>query len=161
MRADTLSISPSQASFVHTKNHSYDQKEVDSYSCRFFVWRSSVNCGLQNMVTSVRKTWSTRLLRPTIASTYSWREQQDKSRVLCGFPEFLGLLQSNSRTLWWNNNWPWVDGIHSDSLHNRKEYFFTGVVLSAFNLSLRTDSFRVERKAREDDRLSSSHHSTL
>ena len=31
--------------------------------------------------------------------------------------------------------------------------FFIGVVLSASNLSLRTDSFQVERKTREDDRL--------
>ena len=42
-----------------------------------------------------------------------------------------------------------------------KEYHFHRVVLAAFNLSLRTDWFRVERKAREDGRLSSSHHSFL
>ena len=41
--------------------------------------------------------------------------------------------------------------------YNWKEYFFTGVVLPASNLSLRTDSFQVDRKAREDDRRSSSH----
>ena len=40
-----------------------------------------------------------------------------------------------------------------------KSIFFTGFDLSASNLSLRTDSFQVERKARKDDRLSSSHHS--
>ena len=34
--------------FFHTKNHSYDREEVESYSCQFFVWRSSVNSGLQN-----------------------------------------------------------------------------------------------------------------
>ena len=34
--------------------------------------------------------------------------------------------------------------------YNGKSLFFTGVVLSASNLSLRTDSFQVERKARED-----------
>ena len=45
--ADTLSTSPSQASF-YTKYHSYDQEEVESYSCQFFVWRSSVNSDLQN-----------------------------------------------------------------------------------------------------------------
>ena len=33
--------------------------------------------------------------------------------------------------------------------YNWKEYFFTGVVLPASNLSLRTDSFQVDRKARE------------
>ena len=42
--ADTLSIPPSQSSFFqHTQNHSYDREELDSYSCQFFVWRSSAN----------------------------------------------------------------------------------------------------------------------
>ena len=45
--ADTLSITPSQAFFVHIKNHSYDQQELESYSCQLFVWRSSVSSGLQ------------------------------------------------------------------------------------------------------------------
>ena len=42
-----------------------------------------------------------------------------------------------------------------------KSFFFTGGVLSAFNPSLRTDWFRVERKATKDGKLSSSHHLTL
>ena len=42
-----------------------------------------------------------------------------------------------------------------------KSIFFTGVVLSEFNLSLRTDWFRVDMKATEDGRLSFSHHLTL
>ena len=93
---------------LHTRNHSYNQEEVDSYSCQFFVWRSSANSGLQNgyktgtslrsrwttiwhitslgrhkagAAESVRKKWSTRLLRWTMASTYSWRKQQDQIRV--------------------------------------------------------------------------------
>ena len=45
--------------------------------------------------------------------------------------------------------------------YNCKEIFFTEVVFSAFNLSLSTDSFRVERKATMDGRLSSSHHLIL
>ena len=34
--------------FFHTKNHSYDQEELESFSCQFFAWRSRVNSGLQN-----------------------------------------------------------------------------------------------------------------
>ena len=34
--------------FSHSKNHSYDREEVESYSCQFIAWRSSVNSGLQN-----------------------------------------------------------------------------------------------------------------
>ena len=45
--ADSLSVSLSQALFFHTKNHACDREEVESYSCQFFVWRSSVNSGLQ------------------------------------------------------------------------------------------------------------------
>ena len=33
--------------FFHTRDHSHRQ-EVENYSCQFFVWRSSVNSGLQN-----------------------------------------------------------------------------------------------------------------
>ena len=45
--------------------------------------------------------------------------------------------------------------------YNWKEYFFLGVFLAGFDQSSRMDWFRVERKAREDGRLSSSHHLTL
>ena len=45
--------------------------------------------------------------------------------------------------------------------YNCKTYIFHRVVPSASNLSLRTDSFQEEGKARKDDRPSSSHHSTL
>ena len=55
--------------------------------------------------------------------------------------KFLGVLPSNSRTLWWNNNWPWVDGAHCDFLQLEGVYFITGIVLSASNLSWRMDSF--------------------
>ena len=52
--ADTLSIPPSQSSFFpHTQNHSYDREELDSYSCQFFVWRSSANSGFKKIVTEV------------------------------------------------------------------------------------------------------------
>ena len=50
--ADTLSISPSV--FLHTRNTSYDQEEVKSYSYQFFVWRSSVNSGLKKGTRMVR-----------------------------------------------------------------------------------------------------------
>ena len=50
--------------------------------------------------------------------------------------------------------------VHSDSLQFGKSIFFTGFVLSALNPSLRTDWFRVERKATKHGRLSSSHHLT-
>ena len=185
--AHTLSVSPCQASFF-TQNRSYDREEVESYSCQVIAWRSSANSGLQNgykkgaslrsrwtttrrstslgddkdgTAESVRRTWSTRFLRSTVASTYSRRKQQDKIRVLWGFSTFLGLLPSNSRTLGWNSNRSWVDGIRSDSLQLERVYFITGVVLSASNPSRRTVSFQVERKAREDDRPSSSHHLIL
>ena len=45
--------------------------------------------------------------------------------------------------------------------YNWKEYFFTGVVLPAFNLSSRKVWFQVDMKARKDGRLSSSQHLTL
>ena len=48
--------------FVQTKNHSYYQQELESCSCQFFVWRSSVNSGLQNGYTngaSLRSRWTT------------------------------------------------------------------------------------------------------
>ena len=138
------------------------------------VWRSSVNSGLQkgykngtslrsrwttiwritslglhevSIAESVRKTWSTRFLRWTMASTNSWRNQQDKVRVLRGFQKFLGLRLSNSRTLWWNTNWTWVGGVRATSSQMERVYLSQGVVPSASNLSLRPDWFRVETKA--------------
>ena len=158
--ADTLSV------FLVTKNHSFDWEEVESYCCQFIVWRSSANSGLQNgykngaslrsrwkttwrsgpvgndkagTAESVRKTGSTRFLRQNLASTYISRKQQDKVSVLWGFQKFLGLLPSNSRTRWWNNKCAWIDGANSDSLRLEGIYFFTGVVLSASNLSWRTE----------------------
>ena len=100
-------------------------------------------------------------LRKALASTCSWRKQQGKIRVPRGFQKFLSLLSSNSRTLWWNINWPWVDGVFSSALIWERVYIFRWVVRSSFNLSLRTDRFRVERKATKDGRLSSSHHLTF
>ena len=50
------------AFFPAAKNHSYDQEELESYTCQFFVWRSSVNGGLQNGYkngVSLRSTWTT------------------------------------------------------------------------------------------------------
>ena len=122
--ADTLSSQPSV--FLHTKNHSCDQEEVNNHFCQFFVWRSSVNSGFQNggkigaslgsgwttiwRITSlgqhedstaeiVRKTWSTKFLRWTVPSTWKRFENCEESKNL-------GLLPSNSRTLWWNTDWP-------------------------------------------------------
>ena len=122
--ADTLSSQPSV--FLHTKNHSCDQEEVNNYFCHFFVCKSSVNSGLQNgdkigtslwsgwttiwRITSleqhedstaerVRKTWSTKFLRWTVPSTWKRFENCEESKNL-------GLLLSNSRTLWWNTDWP-------------------------------------------------------
>ena len=46
-------------------------------------------------------------------------------------------------------------------LSSGRNFFITGVILSASNLPWKTDSFQLERKAKEDDRLSSSHHSIL
>ena len=40
--------------FVHTKNHSYDQEELESYACQIFVWRSSVNSGFEMVTRMVR-----------------------------------------------------------------------------------------------------------
>ena len=46
--ADTLSVSPSQAAFFTQRTILTTDQELESYSCQFFVWRSSVNSGLQN-----------------------------------------------------------------------------------------------------------------
>ena len=107
---------------------------------------------------SVRKTGRTRFLRQRGGFDSSIKEAARRGSSAVRIPKIPLLTSSNSRTLWWNNNCAWVDGAHSDSSQLE---LFTGVVLSASNLSLRTDSFQVERKAREDDRLSSSHHSIL
>ena len=92
------------------------------------IWRfTSLGHEKASTAESVRKTWSTRFLRKALASTYPWRKQQDKIRVLWGFQKILGLLSSNSRTLWWNAKWPWVDGVYSNSL-DLERVFFTEVV---------------------------------
>ena len=74
-----------------------------------------------------------------------------RSSVNSGLQNGSTLVERQLRLSWWGTFWFLTIGMS----------FFTGVVLSAFNLSLRTDWFRVERKAREDDRLSSSHHLIL
>ena len=51
-----------------------------------------------------------------LASTHPWRKQQDTVRILRGFQKLFGLLSSNSRTLWWNNNCSWIDGAQLNSL---------------------------------------------
>ena len=63
----------------------------------------------------------------TLASTHSWRKQQDEVRVLRGFQKFLGLLPSNSRTLWWNNNWRLSWWSTFWFLTIGKSIFFTGL----------------------------------
>ena len=142
--ADTLSIFPSQASFYKRKTiltterkwkvipadssyggalsipistvvtimvRHYDQDE------RQTIWRiTSLGRHEAGTAESVRKTSSTRFLRETLASTYSWRKQQDSLQVLRGFHNIFSLLSSNSRTFWRNTNWPRVDGVHSNSL---------------------------------------------
>ena len=71
----------------------------------------------------------------------------------------------------------WIRFVHQGSSKTRVEYsknslayfqaiqghsiFFTEVVLSALNLTWRLDCFWVDRKAREDDRQSHSHHFTF
>ena len=125
------------------------------------IWRfTSLGHEKASTAESVRKTWSTRFLRKALVSTYPWRKQQDKIRVLWGFQKILGLLSSNSRTLWWNAKWPWVNGVFSNSL-DLERVFFTEVAFSAFNLSFRMDWFQVDVKATKDGRLSCSHHLTL
>ena len=60
---------------------------------------------------SVWKTWSTRFLRKVLASTYSWRKQQDKSWVLWGFQkidwptfkQFKDILVECQLTLSWRS----------------------------------------------------------
>ena len=133
--ADTLSVSPSQAAFftqrtiltterkwkVIPANSSsgealppavskmvtrmvrhYDQDERQSDAALDWDTITPV------LLKAFAKTWSTRFLREALASTFSWRKQQDKIRVLRGFQKFFGFLPSNSRTLWWNINWTWV-----------------------------------------------------
>ena len=84
------------------------------------------------------------------------RQESNTVRI----PRIPWLTSEQFKDTLWNINWPWVDGVHSDSLQFGKSIFFTGFVLSALNPSLRTDWFRVERKATKHGRLSSSHHLT-
>ena len=135
---------------VHTKNHSYDRKEEESYSCQFTVWRA-LPTAVSKMVTRLvghydqdeRQSdatihWVT--IRPVLLTALAnqWaRDFSDKDwlrlihqgssktevRELWVFHKFVGLLSSNSRTLWWNNYCNWVDGAHSDSLQLEEIYF--------------------------------------
>ena len=185
--ADTLSVSPSQASFS-TKRTILSTKRKWTIIPANWSFGGALPTAISKMVARLVRHydqderqldaalhWDTirSVLLKAFASEHGaqdfpekhWlrlthrRKQQDEVRVLRGFPKFLGLLPSSSRTLWWNSNyWPWVDGAHSDSLQLEGLYFITGAVLSASNPSRRTVSFQVERKAREDDRPSSSHH---
>ena len=161
---------PACVVFVLFLNHSYDGKEVENYSCRGFSFSD-----LQNGRSIGASFWSRRTTiwcssslghdkaetGRRLASTHPWRKQQDEVRVLRGFPKFLDLLSSFSRTLWWNVNCAWIDGAHCSSLQLEGVLCFTGVVLSAFSPSLRTDSLQEENKTGRDDRPSSSRLSTL
>ena len=87
------------------------------WSRRTTIWcSSSLGHDKAETAKNVRKTRRTRFLRRRLASTFSWRKLQDKIRVLRGFQKFLGLLTSNSRTLWCSNNCACFDGAQFNSL---------------------------------------------
>ena len=103
---------------------------------------------------SVRKHCSTRFLRERLASTHPWRKQQDEVRVLRGFPKFLDLLSSNSRTPWWNDHCAWIDGAHLNSLRLER-------VCCSFSIQSILENELVVGGKQSKDRQSSSHLSTL
>ena len=93
-------------------------KMKDNLTQRFIGSREGRYCWKlsQNMEQEISQ-------KKTLASTHPSRKQQDEVRVLWGFPKFFGLPPSNSRTLWWNSNWPWVDVAHSNSSQLEGIYF--------------------------------------
>ena len=101
-------------------------------------------------------TWSTRLLTKVLASTYSWRTQQDKTRVLwipqnpwLIFEQFKDILVEYPLTLRW---WFFSNSLQLDIVYFSQRLFFQH---SLYN------GERVDMEATKDGRLSSSHHVTL
>ena len=119
--------------FSHKEPFLHDREEVESYSCQFIAWRSSVQvASLQNGYkngASLRPKmndnpdaalhWDT--MRPVLLKAFAKHGVQDfsekhwlrlvhegSSKTRFEYCEdsqkFLGLPSSNSRTLWWNNN---------------------------------------------------------
>ena len=94
--------------------------------------RNGCNIGKASTAESVRRTGSTRFLRQRLVSTFiKEAKRQGSSSVRVSFRASQG-------------HWCTI---------------FTGVVLSAFNLSWRMDWFREDMEATKYDSLSSSHHS--
>ena len=153
-----LQVRPASRRLVQTLS-AFLPKEVESYSCYIFVWRSFVNSGLQNGY----KKWCVRDARQSDAafhwdaimtvlleafakpgardfSEIDWlrlvHEGSSKTRF-----EYCGLLPSNKRTLGWNSNRPWVIEVHSNSLQLERVYLSQGLFFHhTIYPSKRTDS---------------------
>ena len=111
----------------------------------------------QKTIPTTERKW---FLRQRLASTCSSRMQQDEVLVLWEFQNSLAsfrAIQGHSGGVTIN---PELTGTFW-FLTTGRSISFTGVVLSAPNLSWWTDWFPVERKATKDGRLSSSHHWTF
>ena len=141
--ADTLSISPSQASFFAQRTIPTTERKWKVFPARS-SYGGALSIAVSKMVSRMvrhydqdeRQTvaslhWDT--LRLVLLKAFAkhgardfldeqWlrlvHEGSSKTRFEYprGFQKFLGLLSINSRTLWWNTHWPWVDGVHSNSL---------------------------------------------
>ena len=155
--ADTLSIFPSQASFytqrtIPTTNRKWKVVPVNSSYWRA-LWIAvskmvtrmvrhydqderqsdgSLHFGRHKAGTaeSVRKTWSTRFLRWTMASTYSWRKAARPDSSTARIPKIPWLTFEQFKDTWWNTIWPWTDGVHSNSLQLERVYLSQGCSFS-------------------------------
>ena len=133
-----------------------DDENGTSFRSRWTtIWRiTSLGRHKAGTAESVRKTWSTIFLRWTMASTCSWRKQQDKIRVLRWFQKFFGLLSSNWRTLWRKTKWPRVDGVHSNSFQLERAYLSQGLFFQhPISPWKRTDSRWKGKRQRTTDYL--------
>ena len=106
------------------------------------------------------KKWTTRFFRKALVSTHSWRRQQDKTRF--EYCEDSKNSLACFRAIQGHSVGMSIDPEMMECIRVLSNgYFWTGVVLSAFSLSLRKDWFRVERIATKNGRLSSSPLSTI
>ena len=138
--ADTLSTTPSQASLFTQRTMPATKRKWKVIPANS-SYGGALSIAVSNMVTRMvrhydqdeRQTdaalhWNA--IRTVVQKAFAKHGARDcsdqhwvrlihqgtsKTKDLWGFSTFLGLLPSNSRTLGWNSNRSWVDGVHSDS----------------------------------------------